>query len=383
MLYRVDFGGANLIKMSLVITAAMLAICLLALAATTNVAEATSLPENGKITFSHVQASRPGILTFDIYSMNPDGTGLTNLTSESSTSVGEGSPAWSPDGTKIAFSSTLNSKSPLASYDTYVMDADGSNPRRLTYNEYEVAGVGSWSPDGTKIVYTCMKTAREICRVDADGSNIIRLTTSGDNEYPNWSPDGTKIAYRGSSGGIHTMNPDGSNKKLLIARGDQPDWSPDGTKIAYRRSPPGQGHPDIFVANADGSNPVNLSARFSGKSADRTNPWEGEPAWSPDGTKIAFSSNLHDPVDDSSHFEIYVVDASGHNLKQLTHTRGSTTDPSNTDPDWQPLPKPTPPKSRSDTVHPPDTGGLSLLLVASFLLCSAGVLLYAGVRRRM
>jgi TolB protein len=361
-------------------SAAMLAICLLALVETTNKAQAEdSLPQNGKIAFSRAQASSPGILTYDIYTVNPDGTGLTNLTSETSTSVGEGSPAWSPDGTKIAFSSTLNSKSPLASYDTYIMDADGSNRRRLTHNEYEVAGVGSWSPDGTKIVYTCMKTARDICRVDADGSNLTQLTTKGDNEYPNWSPDGMKIAFTPDSGGIYTMNPDGSNRTLAIAPvSDEPDWSPDGTKMVYRRLPPGQGHPDIFVANADGSNPVNLSARFSGKSADRTNPWESEPAWSPDGTKIAFSSNLHDPVDDPSHFEIYVVDASGHNLKRLTHTRGS-----NTDPDWQPLPKPTPPKSRSETVHPPDTGGLSLLLVASALLFSGGTLLYAGLRRSM
>jgi Tol biopolymer transport system component len=158
-------------------------------------------------------------------------------------------------------------------------------------------------------VYTCRRIGwegYEICRVDADGSNYIRLTNSKNSEDPTWSPDGTKIAFIGSSGEIHTMNPDGSNQTLAIARGDQPDWSPDGTKMVYRGAPPGQGHPDIFVANADGSNPINLSARFSSRSADRANPWEGEPAWSPDGTKIAFSSNLHDPEDDPSHFEMHL-----------------------------------------------------------------------------
>jgi Tol biopolymer transport system component len=371
MLYRVDFGGANLIKMSLVITAAMLAICLLALAATTNVAEATSLPENGKITFSHVQASRPGILTFDIYSMNPDGTGLTNLTSESSTSVGEGSPAWSPDGTKIAFSSTLNSKSPLNSYDIYIMDADGSNPRKLTNNEYEYPLlVGSWSPDGTKIVYDCMRIGwkgYEICRVDSDGSNHIRLTNSGYSEDPVWSPNGAKIAYSqiayyGPSGGIHTMNPDGSNQTLAIAGGDEPDWSPDGTKIVYSRIPPGQSHSDIFVANADGSNPVNLTASISNTSD------ENVPAWSPDGTKIAFSSNLG--KESETYYEIYVIDVNGHNLKRLTHKPGV-----NWGPDWQPLP--------GTTVHQPDTGGPSLFLVVSALLFSGGVMFYAGLKRRV
>lgn len=243
-LYRVALESANLIKVGLVTTAAMLAVCLLALVGTTNTAEADdSRQYNGKIAFSHTRFSN------DIYTMNPDGTGLTNLTSETSTSVIQSSSAaWSPDGAKIAFSSTLNSKSPLNSYDIYIMDADGSNPRRLTNNEYEYPLlVGSWSPDGTKIVYTCMRIGwkgYEICRVDSDGSNHIRLTNSGNSEDPVWSPNGAKIAYSkiayyGPSGGIHTINPDGSNQTLAIAGGGEPDWSPDGTKIVYSRIPPG------------------------------------------------------------------------------------------------------------------------------------------------
>jgi Tol biopolymer transport system component len=377
-LYRVARKSADLLKVLLVLAA--LALSVVVLGATMTPAQATFPGKNGKIAFTHTSIhGRKEVL--DIYTVNPDGTNLTNLTANTSTSVSEGGPAWSPDGTKIAFSSDLNSKSVLGSNDIYVMDADGSNPKRLTNNDYRFQYVGSWSPDGAKMVLSCYRSLYEVCTMDADGSNLTQLT-SGDNEGPTWSPDGTKIAYRGSSGGIHTMNPDGSNKTLAIAGGDQADWSPDGTKIAYRRYPPGQGHSDIFIANADGSNPVNLTASISNTS------YETVPTWSPDGTKIAFSSNLGEK--DEMDYEIYVIDADGRNLKRLTHTPGVDWGP-----DWQPLIKPTEampekqqqqpltPKSRSMTVHPPDTGGLSLLLVASALFFSGGSLLYAVVWRRM
>ncbi len=310
--------------------------------------------------------------------MNPDGTNLTNLTADTSTSVSEGGPAWSPDGTKIAFASNLNNKSAGYLNDIYVMDADGSNPKRLTNNDYREQFVGSWSPDGAKMVLSCLPPASyDVCTMDAEGSNLTQLTTKSGYEEPNWSPDGTKIAFTGS-GGIHTMNPDGSNQTRVTAGGDQGDWSPDGTKIAYTRYPSGQSHSDIYIANADGSNPVNLTARISNTSN------EAVPAWSPDGTQIAFASNLHEY--DETTYEIFVIDADGRNLKQLTHGTGS-----NWDPDWQPLPGPTeatPEKQQEERqqnqqVHPPDTGGPSLLLVASALFFSGGSLLYAVVRRRM
>jgi Tol biopolymer transport system component len=373
---------------------AALAASVVVLGATMTPAQATFPGKNGKIVFTytfHNFLDEGMKVTSDIYTVNPDGTKLTNLTADTSTSASEGGPAWSPDGAKIAFASTLNSKSVLGSNDIYVMDADGSNPKRLTNNVYRFQGVGSWSPDGAKMVLSCYRTVwghNEICRVDADGSNIIRLTTSENSEAPAWSPDGTKIAFTGS-GGIHTMNPDGSNQTLAIAGGDQPDWSPDGTKIAYSRYPSGQSHSDIFIANADGSNPVNLTARISNTS------YEAVPAWSPEGTQIAFASNLHEY--DAENYEIFVIDADGRNLKRLTHTPVT-----NWDPDWQPLPGPTEAtpekqqeqrqqnqqqqqgsKSRSLTVHQPDTGGPSLLLVASALLFSGGVLFYAGVKRTM
>jgi Tol biopolymer transport system component len=392
VLYGVVFRRYYVLKVSLVKGAAMLAIYLLALVEMTNTAEAEeSLSRNGKIAFSHTIGYKTGDYS-DIYIVNSDGTGLTNLTSERPTSVSERSPAFSPEGTKLAISIETSPKSdPLGSSDIYVGGA-GSKARRLTNNDdYRFQEVGSWSPDGTRIAYTCQRPGwegYEICTVDADGSNHIRLTTSENSEDPAWSPDGATIAFT-ASGGIHTVNPDGSNRTLAIAGGDQPDWSPDGTKMVYRRYPPGQSHSDIFVANADGSNPVNLTASISNTS------YEAMPAWSPDGTKIAFSSNLgeKDPTD----YEIYVIDVNGRDLKRLTHTPGT-----NWGPDWQPVSKPTEAmpekqqegrqqdqqqqpqhgsKSRSVTVHQPDTGGPPYLAVGAVLLLGAALVVGRGALR--
>jgi dipeptidyl aminopeptidase/acylaminoacyl peptidase len=114
----------------------------------------------------------------------------------------------------------------------------------------------------------------------------------------------------------------------------------------------------VYIINADGSG---LTALTSNSAADL------RPAWSPDGTKIVFSSDR-----DGGDYDLYTMDTDGTDVAQVMNLPGDERCP-----DWQPLT----PKSRSMTVHPPDTGGPSLILVASTLLFSGGSLLYAGVRR--
>ena len=120
----------------------------------------------------------------------------------------------------------------------------------------------------------------------------------------------------------------------------------------------------MYVMNADGSGKINLTKS--------PKVWDGSPSWSPDGTKMVFSS-YRDGVGG-----IYTMDADSSDVARVTKvTKNSGYVDGGAD--WQPLT----PKSRSMTVHPPDTGGTSLLLVASALFVSGGTLLYAGLRRRM
>ena len=117
----------------------------------------------------------------------------------------------------------------------------------------------------------------------------------------------------------------------------------------------------ISIINADGSGRTDL---LTGNMAANTNP-----AWSPDGTKIVFTSYR-----DVGEYDLYTMDADGSDVAQLTNLPGGEYTP-----DWQPLT----PKSRRMTVHQPDTGGPSLLWVAIALLISGGVMFYAGLKRRM
>ena len=121
-----------------------------------------------------------------------DGTGVTKLSGDR---VDDRQPAWSPDGTKIAFTSYRGGH-----WGIYVMDADGNNVVRLT-DDGEAEGFPVWSPDGKRIAFTFTydrdgKT--EIYVMNSDGSDVVRLTyNSVDEGSPSWSPDGTKLAISG------------------------------------------------------------------------------------------------------------------------------------------------------------------------------------------
>jgi len=197
---------------------------------------------------------------WEIYVINVDGTGLTNLTNDPGFDGWR--PAWSPDGQQIAFFSTRDD--PLND-EVYVMNADGSNVRRLTNDPSDDANM-TWSPDGTRIAW---ETNREgdfdIWIMNADGSDPQPLTVDpADDEWPAWSPDGTKIAFdtfRDGDREIYVINVDGSGLTNLTndpGFDSAPAWSRDGTRIAF--SSDRSGGVDIWVMDADGSNPVNLTS---------------------------------------------------------------------------------------------------------------------------
>ena len=163
--------------------------------------------------------------------MNADGSNVTRLTNHPES---DRSPAWSPDGRRIAFTSDRDGND-----DIYVMNADGSNVTRLTNHPAE---------------------GREVYVMYADGS--IRLTTAV-GLSPAWSPDGRRIAFhsnRDAKWEIYVMDADGSNVTRLTnhpAEGRFPAWSPDERRIAFQFFR--DGNFEIYVMNADGSNMTRLT----------------------------------------------------------------------------------------------------------------------------
>ncbi len=268
---------------------------------------------NGKIAF---ESYRDGP-SAEIYVMNADGSGQTNLTNN----LGDdGVPAWSPDGSKIAFYSARDGNAEI-----YVMNADGSGQTRLTNNS-ATDGEPAWSPDGSKIAFDSDRDGNlEIYVMNADGTGQTRLTNNTAVDIrPAWSPDGSKIAFDSDRDGnleIYVMNADGSGQTNLTnnpANDAISDWSPDSTKIAFGSYRDNASQGEIYVMNADGTGQMNLS---NSSSTD-----DGSQAWSPDGTKIVFHSSL------AGNYEIYVMNADGSGVTRLTFN--SATD---VRPDWQPL----------------------------------------------
>ena len=273
---------------------------------------------NGMIAF---ESYRNG--NAEIYVMNADGSGQTNLTNNSGN---ESSPVWSPDGSKLAFSSDRDGNAEI-----YVMNADGSGQTRLT-NNTATDGEPAWSPDGSKIAFNSDRDGSvdvyEIYVMNADGTSQTRLTNNTTVDIrPAWSPDGSKIAFDSDRDGnleIYVMNANGSGQANLTnnpANDATAAWSPDGTKIAFDSYRDNPSQAENYVMNADGTGQTNLS---NSNSTD-----EGSQAWSPDGAKIVFHSSL------AGNYEIYVRNADGSGVTRLTFN--SATD---VRPDWQPLPSP-------------------------------------------
>ncbi|HKP02322.1 MAG TPA: hypothetical protein VJU77_03085 [Chthoniobacterales bacterium] len=302
-----------------------------------------SPPGNGRIAFESSRLS--GDTARDIFVMEADGANATNLTSNQSYNL---FADWSPDGTKIAFSSDRS-----GDFEIYLMNADGSNPVRLTNNPAEDQRP-RWSPDGTKFAFYSDRDNNaghfEVYVMNVDGSQPTRLTnTMGVDYEPTWSPDGRKIvftSFRDGNSEVYVMDADGSNQMNLTNRpggGDrQPAWSPDGSKIAFSSTRSGSG---VFVMNPDGSNVVQLTQSGS-------NFADGDAAWSPDSTRIAFDRTLGGL---GGNGETFVMNADGSNQTNITNDPALDIRPS-----WQriassPTPTPTPTPTATATPVPTTT----------------------------
>ena len=225
----------------------------------------------------------------NIYSIEPDGTGLRRLTADTGF---DDDAAWSPNGRRIAFASNrahpataCEGISPNCDYDIYVMNDDGANVKRLTAtpgNDREPY----WSPDGRRIVFASTRddVGANLYVMNADGTGQTRITNDpGVDSQPAWSPGGTAIAFfraacefNCGTRAIFRVAPDGGGLLQLTdgsASDWKPDWSPDGAKIVFQR----EGLSVAFwIMNPDGT----AQTRIPGLHRD--------PAWAPDGQRIAF-----------------------------------------------------------------------------------------------
>ena len=241
--------------------------------------EAQWSPDRSKILFA---SNRHGG-TFELYVMNADGSDIRRLTETPGEGRSSWSGDWSPDGKQIVFNSNRDGVAEGGrGYDIYVMAADGSDVRRLTREE-GFEGTPAWSPDGKQIAFGFGPPGYpQIYVMDSDGGNVRRLTHADGlaAARPAWSPDGKKIAFmstphasveRDEWRDIYVMNADGSNvERLTNSPGNHfhPVWSPDGKKIAFASNRDGQ-H-GIFVMDADGSNVKRLTS---------SSKWEGHTDW--------------------------------------------------------------------------------------------------------
>jgi len=319
---------------------------------------------NGEISFVSDRdplfsaGGRAALFRDQVFVMGPDGQNPTNL---STSSEDHSDPSFSADGRLIAFAGLRDAGGEgegEEGAEIYVMNASGTDRRRLTTTAAEESDP-AFSPDGSRIAFTTLAYGGfpGIDLVNSDGSGHTHLLQgSADVDYgnPSWSPDGSRIAFeRTQSHGFETQIDIwaidlASGQQTRLTDGFEqeydPDFSPDGSRIAYVVDPfivsrtKLVSNPDIYVMNADGS----------GKTRLTTDPWEDtDPAFSPDGSMIAFTHRHNEGPDPHtiSNYpgDIYVMNADGSGQRNLT--AGGRTgifgegeeDSDNHSPSWQPV----------------------------------------------
>ena len=327
---------------------AMAVLCLASGLLPTQPSAQTTSPE-GKIVFVR-PGTEPSEHCFgqpcaDIWVMGADGSNQTNLTNTPDTN--EGQPAWSSDGTRIAFTSDQDEVGGFT--DIWVMNADGSNQTNLTptvpdadnFHEYQP----SWAPSSTQIVFVkevpgqVFSEQPDIFVMDTDPTttDATNLTnTPNFLEYqPSWAPSGEQLTFvREVEGRVFSEQPDifvmdadpvTNDDAINLTQTDEseshPDWSPDGAKIAF--SGVRNSGWEIVTMDPDGQNEENLTGDgFDGN--------DEAPDWSPDGTMVVFQKESQvggccEP------WEIWAVNRDGSGDTNLTNHPSYDTGPS-----WSP-----------------------------------------------
>ena len=228
-------------------------------------------------------------------------------------------PTLSPDGKEMIYIMVIAGKEQLMR-----RAVDGSYVRQLT-NDATDHEDPAWAPDGKKVAYVQIKDSQEqVYLMNPDGSDQEPLTPSDARTiHPSWSADGRAITYctdddekppKKNPSQIYSIDLPTRHITTLISGGvnTYPVWSPDGKQLAFRRML-GESNSEVFVANADGSDPHNVT---------NDPAFDGWPAWSPDGTRLAFASNRG-----NQNYQIYTMNPDGSDVRLVAGTEGRGTAP--------------------------------------------------------
>jgi Tol biopolymer transport system component/DNA-binding winged helix-turn-helix (wHTH) protein len=247
----------------------------------------------------------------EIYVEDIDGSNLQRLTTHPAR---DAFPTFSPDGTQIVFNSNREGES----MDVYIMNADGSDPRRLTnWNTDEEIRPGCWSPDGTQILFVSGQSGRDniyAMSIEPFAPRELLTDVATNLQYPTYSADGTKMLFRSitddGSGEFRLM--DTNTKRVTTLRKLQPSegnarLSPDGNWIVYQDRI--NDNSEVCLIRSDGTGEI--------KNLTNNPARDGGPSWSPDGSKIVFVSNRDGNYDLT---QLYIMNEDGSNQHRIYYS---------------------------------------------------------------
>ncbi|MEZ4731103.1 MAG: DPP IV N-terminal domain-containing protein [Caldilineaceae bacterium] len=273
---------------------------------------------------SEARAPRPWVVfggagdgKANLYAMSPRGGEMYTVAENAIT------PFCAPDGTAIAFTRRIADKSQL-----FVIQADGTAERQLTTEGENFDA--TWSPDGRQLAFVGIRNGRqEIYTMQRDGSAQTQVTTNTLDEFGlAWSPTADQIAFFGrhpseAIGALYLF--DRQTKVLtdltavMHIIGQQPAWSPDGSRIAFYAFPDDENDAELYTVKPDGTDLHKLTDNIHADFANLAN--EYEPRWSPDGTQITFYAD-HD-----GDFQVYLMNTDGSNMRRLTNGEFTASNP--------------------------------------------------------
>jgi len=292
-------------------------------------AGATFPGTNGRIVFGRFN---PAIGDDDIYLVNPEGSREVQVLAGPAQC-----PRWAPDYNHIAVASTAGAFVRVA-----VINSDGAGFTQLAANATLNSGCGAWSADGSRIAFEAWDDTNPnlvpgiFTFRGSDGGDLKRLTTNpfGSHDVPgDYSPDGTQLVFlrqnslknrRNGTTALFVANADGTNPRQITQWGlavGSARWSPTGSRILF-----GDKKGGIFSINSDGSELLKIFQDVALIGSDSF------PTWSPDGTKILF---VHLVIGQTVQLDLYTINADGTGLTRVTNALVGTPEHS---PDWGGLP---------------------------------------------